>query len=97
MNPEQQLSNFILLLELNDVTIYDTFMWNWVKLSLCDNVLFIVSCINDVITDKICWTTLIDKGAWIGNLYELPMCIRFIDETGWDLKVVEAPKTFFIV
>jgi hypothetical protein len=61
---------------------YDTFMWNWVKLSLCDNVLFIVSWINDVIADKlICRTIPIDRGSWIGNLYKLPRCIRFIDET----------------
>jgi hypothetical protein len=30
----------------NNVMVYDTFMWNWLKFSFCDDVIFIASCIN---------------------------------------------------
>jgi hypothetical protein len=50
---EQQLSCFILFMKHNNVTIYDAFMWNWAKLSLCDDVILIASCINHALVYEI--------------------------------------------
>lgn len=42
------------------------FMWNWAKLTLCDDMLFIVSCIYDALTNEIHQPTL-HKKVVLGN------------------------------
>jgi hypothetical protein len=37
----------------NNVTMYDAFMWNWLKFTLCDDALFITICINYAFVDEI--------------------------------------------
>ncbi len=46
---EQHLLNFILYIKHNNVRMYNAFMWNWSKNNLCDDVVFIKSCINDAL------------------------------------------------
>jgi hypothetical protein len=41
----------------DNVIIYNMFMWNWAKLTLCDDMLFIASCINNALTDENHWPT----------------------------------------
>jgi hypothetical protein len=38
---EQRFLCLILFMKHNNVTIYDAFMWNWAKSSLCNDVIFI--------------------------------------------------------
>jgi hypothetical protein len=52
--------------------MYDAFMWNWSKFALCDDAIFIASCINHALEERV---TL---GA---HLQEIPRCIGFIDGT----------------
>ncbi len=33
--------------------MYDTFLWNWSKIGICDDIIFITSCICETIGDKI--------------------------------------------
>ncbi len=42
-------------------TMHDTFMWNWFKISICYDVLFILSCINEAVVDEIQWLTIKKK------------------------------------
>jgi hypothetical protein len=42
-------------MKYDNVTMYDTFMWNWFKITLCDDVIFIASYINEAIRDEIQW------------------------------------------
>jgi hypothetical protein len=37
----------------DNVSMYDAFVWNWLKNVVCDNAIFIASYINDAIGDKI--------------------------------------------
>ncbi len=41
-----------------NVTVYDTYIWNWYKSVLCDVVIFITSCTNEIVKDKIWWFIL---------------------------------------
>jgi hypothetical protein len=34
---------FMLFMKHTNITIYDAFMWNWAKSSLCEDVIFIAS------------------------------------------------------
>jgi len=34
-------------------SMYDAFMWNWLKFALCDHALFITTCINYAFVDEI--------------------------------------------
>jgi hypothetical protein len=45
------------------VTMYNTFMWNWLKFALCDNIIFIASCINDALANEIHRLTSKDRIA----------------------------------
>jgi hypothetical protein len=61
--------------------MYDAFMWNWSKFTLCDDALFIASCINHAFEDEIQWTTLEEKVTLGTHLQKLLGCIGFIDGT----------------
>jgi hypothetical protein len=50
---KQRLLNFILYMKHDNVTMYVAFMWNWPKYALCDDVIFIASCMNDALEDEI--------------------------------------------
>jgi hypothetical protein len=52
---EYCLFNFIFYMKHNDVTMYDAFMWNWLKFTLFDDALFITTCINYALVDEIWW------------------------------------------
>ncbi len=78
---EQQLLCFMLFIKHNNITIYDAFMWNWAKSSLCDDVIFITSCINHTLANEIHWPSSFERVALGSQLHELLRCLRFIDET----------------
>ncbi len=49
--------NFIMYMKYDNVIMYDIFMWNWFKITLCDDVIFgIASSINEAIRDEIQWS-----------------------------------------
>jgi len=50
---KQCILNFILYFKHVNATMHDTFMWNWSKTFVCDDSLFILSCINEAIVDEI--------------------------------------------
>jgi len=37
--------------------MYVAFMWNWSKFALCDDAIFIASCIDHALEDEIKWPT----------------------------------------
>ncbi len=65
----------------NNITIYDAFIWNWAKSSLCDDVIFIASCINHALVNEICWPSSFETVALGSQFCELSGCLGFIDET----------------
>jgi hypothetical protein len=58
---EQHLLNFILCMKHDNVTMYDAFMRNWFKFTLCDDAFFIASCIKHALVDEMYYFTLKDK------------------------------------
>jgi hypothetical protein len=61
--------------------MYDAFMWKWSKFALCDDILFIASCIDHALLDEIQWSTLKERVKLRTHLQELTRCIRLIDGT----------------
>jgi hypothetical protein len=47
----------------HNITIYDAFMWNLAKSSLCDDVIFIASCLNHALVDEIHWPSSFERVA----------------------------------
>ncbi len=35
--------------------MYEAFVWNWSKNAICDDAIFIASCVDDAIGDEIQW------------------------------------------
>jgi hypothetical protein len=53
LNFEQPFLKFILYMEQNNVSIYDFFLWNYLKTIICHVTIFIAFYINHVIGDEI--------------------------------------------
>jgi hypothetical protein len=67
LTPEQCLLLFILYMKHYHVSMYDAFVWKWSKNVICDDAIFITSCINDVIGNEIWWPTTQEQvvlGTW---------------------------------
>ena len=43
-------------MKCDNVTTYDYYHWNWSANSVCDDAIFIASCICEAISDEIRWT-----------------------------------------
>jgi hypothetical protein len=74
----QRFLCFILFMKIDNISIYDAFMWNWPKSSLCDDVIFITSCINHALADEIRWPSSFERVALGSQWHELPRCLGFI-------------------
>jgi hypothetical protein len=72
LNLLQRLLKLILFMKHDNVTRYNSFMWNWSKSSMCHDVLFISSCINTSIVDEIYWPTTQERTTLGTHLLELP-------------------------
>jgi hypothetical protein len=71
----------------DNVTMYATFMWNWSKYALCDDAMFIASCINHAFEDDIQWSTPKERLSLGAHLQKkLSKCIRFIDGTSIEIR-----------
>jgi hypothetical protein len=75
LTPKQCLLNFILYFKHDNVTMQDTFMWNWFKTSICDEALFILPCINEAIVDDIQWSILEERVTLTRRIPNLLGCI----------------------
>jgi len=78
---KQQFLCFILFMKHNNITIYDAFIWNWAKSSLCDDVIFIASCINHALVNEIYWPSYFERVALGSQFCESSRCLGFIDKT----------------
>jgi hypothetical protein len=75
----KHLLNFVLSMKHGNVIMYVSFMWNWSKFALCDDVTFIASCINHALKDEIRWPTH-EKNVILGaHLQKILRCIGFIN------------------
>ncbi len=50
--------------------MYDEFVWNWSKNAICDDAIFIASCINDTIRNDIRWPIAQERVVLGMNLVE---------------------------
>lgn len=81
LSPEQRLLNFIIFMKHDNAVRYDAFRWNWNPGSMCDDALFIASCINVSIADEIRWPTPEERRNLSSRLPQFPGCIGMIDGT----------------
>ena len=69
MTPVQKLLNFIWYMKCDNVTTYDSYHWNWSANSICDDAIFIASCVCEAISDEIRWPNPQEKEKdWEGLL-----------------------------
>lgn len=53
LTPEQCLLNFILYMKHDNVIYLDSMFWNWSRLVVCDDVIFVALCVNEAIANEI--------------------------------------------
>jgi hypothetical protein len=97
LRPEQRLLNFILYMRHDNITIYDAYMWNWCRSSVCDDTIFVASCINEVLASEIRWPSAEERRALGEMVPQFTGCIGLIDGTLCKIRrpKIEEHKTFF--
>ncbi len=75
---DQCILHFIFYMERDNVSMYDTFVYNWSKSVVCDDVIFIASYIKDAIGDEIWWPTTQEQIVLNTNLVEFQGCIGLV-------------------
>ena len=81
LSPEQRILNFLLYLKHDNITILDTFMWNWSKSAINDDTIFLSSCINEALCDEMKWPSVDERVEAASHAHEFPGCIGIIDGT----------------
>jgi hypothetical protein len=61
LTSEQQLLQFILYMKHDNVVMFDAFMWNWNKSNVCDDAIFIASCISEALSNEIQWPIIEER------------------------------------
>ena len=78
--PEQCLFNFIMHLKHDNVVAYESFQWNVDRSNLCDDAIFIASCINVAFAHEIYWSNEMERRRFASiNLY-FSGCFGIIDD-----------------
>ena len=68
-------------MKCDNVTTYDSYHWNWSANSVCDDAIFITSCVCEAISDEIRWPNPQERKRLERILRHFPGCIGFIDGT----------------
>jgi hypothetical protein len=59
----------------DNVVTFNAFMWNWRKSNVCDDAIFIASCINEALSNEIWWPTIKERAQFGSQI------LGFIDGT----------------
>jgi hypothetical protein len=81
LEPSQRILNCILSLKHDNTSVFDGADWNWSKSSVCDDAVFVASCINVGIAEEIRWPTPQECLVFASAIPRLPGCIGIIDGT----------------
>jgi hypothetical protein len=81
LSPQQRLLAFLLYLKHDNTTIFEAFQWNWAKSSVCDDAVFIASCIDYACDGELAWPDAEKRSRLSRQIPEFPGCIGFIDGT----------------
>lgn len=63
-----------------NVINYESFQWNVARSTLWDSVIFIASCITNVLANEIAWYDELERRRLFGSDPHPSRCIRFIDD-----------------
>ncbi|CAM6094787.1 unnamed protein product [Calypogeia fissa] len=78
---EERLLNFLLYMKHDNTIFMDSQRWNWSRTSVCDDAIFVASCINEAISNEIRWPSAAERVVLAQTVPELPGCIGFVDGT----------------
>jgi hypothetical protein len=81
LSPEQRLLNFIWYMKYDNVTTYDSYHWNWSASCVCDDAIFVASCVCEAIGSEIRWPDAQQRLRLERTLRQFQGCIGFIDGT----------------
>jgi hypothetical protein len=81
LDPPQRLLSFILYLKHDNTSIFDGSQWNWSKSSMCDDALFVGSCVNAAMTNEIRWPTAAERQSAATRIPQFAGCIGYVDGT----------------
>ncbi len=54
-------------------------MWNWNKFTICDDMVFIASCINEVVGDEVQWLSQKEQVIFVQHMFKFVCCIERIN------------------
>jgi len=81
LNPNQQLFQSIMYMKHDNIVIYDTFLGNWNNNVICNDAIYVVSYIKEVISDKIQWPTIKEWATLNMHIPKFQGCIELLNGT----------------
>jgi hypothetical protein len=48
----------------DNIVMYETFSWDWNKIAICDDAIFIILCIDETIGDEIWWPFIKEQATF---------------------------------
>lgn len=68
LTPEQRLLNFIMYMKHDYVIYMDSMLWNWSRLVVCDDTIFVASFVNKAIASELQWPTVEERRALASHI-----------------------------
>ncbi|CAM6102317.1 unnamed protein product [Calypogeia fissa] len=81
LSPDQWLMSFVLYLKHDNMINFDASRWNWCMAAICDDALFVATCLNEAIAGEIRWPSVEDRRELGQHIPQLPGCIGVVDGT----------------
>lgn len=81
LTTEQRLLNFVLYMKHNNVIYLDNMLWNWSRSVVCDNAIFVASCINKALADEVKWPFGAERRVLGAHIPQLKGCISCVHGT----------------
>lgn len=78
---EQRLLNFVIYMKHDNVIYFDSFLWNLLRSTVCDDALFVASCLNEALQDETRWPMTIVRRGLANHIPQLDGCIGIV--RGW--------------
>lgn len=67
--------------EHDNVIYLDSMLWNWSRSIVCNDAIFMASCVNEAIAHEIWWPSIEERRAMAAHIPQLQGCIGFVDKT----------------
>lgn len=75
-----------MFLKHDNTATFDSAQWNWARSSVCDDAIFVASCVCEAAKNEFAWPDRDERLYLTKKFSFLPGCIGFIVGTLWEIR-----------